>query len=628
MKNIKEAIRNIVKEESEYQTFFKKALEKSGKSITDMSDDEKKAFFNKIDAAWDGKGEKNEELVGNQHKLDVDGDGEIEASDLAALRAGKKADESIEEGKLGDTWRKNNKKGYVLKVGNIELKSAGPSNSHDILVNRMPWGTFAIDYEAGGTDWWVKPLRGSDFWVDTIEDLIKKVKADKRFNESLSEGKKKDESINKGNIVEKKFSSKYDIGMGTMGNGTTIWNRAKEVRGDYETIAHVSNSGEVKFYDKSLPSDVKKYIEDYAKTQKESKLTESQLNENFSPSDVQKIKKAVQDSATFMQIGRGLQKLGFKYSFGTSPYPIYMIKKGTKTYVLINKKYADDPEFVIGDTAGGLLEGVTKSTKSITEGKFKEDDLVYNKRTKTVGIVRMGDDKYGEVKTDADGNVSVDELEKFNPIKHKHHQNAKVAPSTEKEINKRGLFNPFKNESINESKFKSGDKVSISHPTMTKPVKGVVSMVVNASGNEVLVLKGDGGVWDAKFATLNEGNAFGAAVTAAKKEGKKEFEFNGKKYKVKKGSYEKNESAKKVNEAIDVKYWEDYNKKSPKITSIDKLKSVVDTAVNKWNSDVDDKSNLVNSIGKQKVLKLANEFFKASGYISHDIVMAMIMQES
>jgi hypothetical protein len=57
---LKETIANIVKEESEYQVFFRKALEKAGKSITDMSDEEKKEFFNKIDAAWDGKGEKNE----------------------------------------------------------------------------------------------------------------------------------------------------------------------------------------------------------------------------------------------------------------------------------------------------------------------------------------------------------------------------------------------------------------------------------------------------------------------------------------------------------------------------------------------------------------------------------------
>jgi hypothetical protein len=40
---------------------------------------------------------RNEELKGGQKELDVDGDGDIEADDLADLRAGKKADESINE---------------------------------------------------------------------------------------------------------------------------------------------------------------------------------------------------------------------------------------------------------------------------------------------------------------------------------------------------------------------------------------------------------------------------------------------------------------------------------------------------------------------------------------------------
>ena len=94
------------------------------------------------------------------------------------------------------------------------------------------------------------------------------------------------------------------------------------------------------------------------------------------------------------------------------------------------------------------LKSLNKNESVVNEAKFKKDDLVYNKRTKTVGIVRLGDDKSGEVKTDADGNVDVDELEKYNPIKNKHQNNAKVAPSTEKEVSKRGLFNPFKNESV------------------------------------------------------------------------------------------------------------------------------------------------------------------------------------
>ena len=64
MKITREALKNIVKEtmieESEYQEFFKRALEKAGKSIPSMSDEEKKKFFNNIEKTWKGKGTKKE----------------------------------------------------------------------------------------------------------------------------------------------------------------------------------------------------------------------------------------------------------------------------------------------------------------------------------------------------------------------------------------------------------------------------------------------------------------------------------------------------------------------------------------------------------------------------------------
>jgi len=76
MKITREALKNIVKEtmieESEYQEFFKRALEKAGKSIPSMSDEEKKAFFNKIKKTWKGRGAKKEqvsELTDAQKKL-------------------------------------------------------------------------------------------------------------------------------------------------------------------------------------------------------------------------------------------------------------------------------------------------------------------------------------------------------------------------------------------------------------------------------------------------------------------------------------------------------------------------------------------------------------------------------
>jgi hypothetical protein len=56
-----------------------------------MSDEEKKKFFNAVDKAAKAKSEGRltglpEELTDKQKQLDVDKDGEIEGSDLAALR--------------------------------------------------------------------------------------------------------------------------------------------------------------------------------------------------------------------------------------------------------------------------------------------------------------------------------------------------------------------------------------------------------------------------------------------------------------------------------------------------------------------------------------------------------------
>ena len=59
---LKELVKEVMTEETEYQAFFQKALEKTGKSIPSMSDEEKKAFFDKVDAAWAGKGEKKESV--------------------------------------------------------------------------------------------------------------------------------------------------------------------------------------------------------------------------------------------------------------------------------------------------------------------------------------------------------------------------------------------------------------------------------------------------------------------------------------------------------------------------------------------------------------------------------------
>jgi hypothetical protein len=48
----------------------------------------------------------------------------------------------------------------------------------------------------------------------------------------------------------------YELGFYSLGNGTTVANRKKSIRGDYEQIAHISDSGFVTLYKKNLPVEI------------------------------------------------------------------------------------------------------------------------------------------------------------------------------------------------------------------------------------------------------------------------------------------------------------------------------------------------------------------------------------
>ena len=69
--------------------------------------------------------------------------------------------------------------------------------------------------------------------------------------------------------------------------------------------------------------------------------------------------------------------------------------------------------------------------------EIREGELAYNKQTKTLGIVRdVFRDGHGDVRTDADGVVAADVLERYEPKKHKR---VKVAPITVRETVNKGL---------------------------------------------------------------------------------------------------------------------------------------------------------------------------------------------
>lgn len=82
-----------------------------------------------------------------------------------------------------------------------------------------------------------------------------------------------------------------------------------------------------------------------------------------------------------------------------------------------------------------------------------------------------------------------------------------------------------------------------------------------------------------------------------------------------------------LREAVDVKYWTDYHEGSSKITSMSKVANAVEDQVISWNKNNEDgKDNEIGKEDEKKVMNLAHDFFKAAGWISADIIQAMIAQ--
>ena len=276
---LKELVKEVMTEESEYQAFFQKALDKAGKGINDMNDDEKKAFFNKIDTAWNGKGEKNEELKGDQHKLDVDKDGDIEGDDLADLRASK--NESIAAELPNATIPSNVKNKLVMAIQQIQ--NAKLNNTQKLQLVAQVVDSLGIDKNQLGT-------------------------------------------------MTSKIRSKMES---TIKEDSPCWKGYKQVG-----------------------------MKDKGGRQVPNCVPEGKVNEAASSKDMDKIKSAVEAASSFMGVGSELKKLGMKYTFATEPLAIYIVQPTPNNKVaIVNKRYASKPDFVVGDIAVGIMEGIKYTKK-------------------------------------------------------------------------------------------------------------------------------------------------------------------------------------------------------------------------------------------------------------------------
>jgi hypothetical protein len=110
------------------------------------------------------------------------------------------------------------------------------------------------DYEAA-----IEALKGGRLKRMMAKSDIKNITGDDRKGRGFNESMKVNEA-------------KYDIGMARKGNGLTVYNKAEEENGDYKNVAHIDSKGKVKYYDKKVPSKIKKQIEAEAKKMMEIKI--------------------------------------------------------------------------------------------------------------------------------------------------------------------------------------------------------------------------------------------------------------------------------------------------------------------------------------------------------------------
>ena len=81
---------------------------------------------------------------------------------------------------------------------------------------------------------------------------------------------------------------KFELWLGCFGNCLTVCNKAVEVNGDYKTVAHISNAGNIKLYVKEsyIPREDMKRIEELAENNRKSFIAKLKADIKTNPSRV------------------------------------------------------------------------------------------------------------------------------------------------------------------------------------------------------------------------------------------------------------------------------------------------------------------------------------------------------
>ncbi len=148
---------------------------------------------------------------------------------------------------------------------------------------------------------------------------------------------KRDEFVTKIEEVYKMFSIQLGVSA-RFSNGETWYSRVQEsIKSLYNRSKTVYSHGGGKILNENINVTI-------------------EARQPTSISDIQRIvQKVVDGGGSFMEIGNELRNNGIKYEFAFEPITMYMIKNGSETIAICNKKYVEDADTVVGNIAIGKL---------------------------------------------------------------------------------------------------------------------------------------------------------------------------------------------------------------------------------------------------------------------------------
>jgi hypothetical protein len=77
------------------------------------------------------------------------------------------------------------------------------------------------------------------------------------------------------------------LGFGSLGSGTTVWDRNRIQNGDYKIVAHISDSGKITYYDKNLPEIAINQIEQFVNEESKLYAKGGELSEGYDFTPIQ-----------------------------------------------------------------------------------------------------------------------------------------------------------------------------------------------------------------------------------------------------------------------------------------------------------------------------------------------------